>query len=86
MDANHLRSLFAHSAAASHDNSNSLPTWRSVYWFYAAIVPLAFYSFEALKVSLYHVARSPNLALPAHLTVILSTPAHFKISSGWRRT
>lgn len=48
----------------------SLPEWRRVYWLYAMAPPAMLYGLEALKTTLYHVARSPNMALPSQLALM----------------
>lgn len=76
-----MRDMFvrpAFFASGDQEPTNSLfvisplPKWRPFYWLYAGLIPLALYSLEALKISLYHVARSPNLDLLPHLAVMLT--------------
>ena len=45
--------------------------WRSIYWLYGAIIPAALYAFEAIKITLYHVARAPNVNLLTQLAIML---------------
>ncbi len=45
--------------------------WRSIFWLYAAIIPGTLYAFDAIKITLYHVARAPNVNLITQLAVLL---------------
>lgn len=54
----------------SGDGSDSAP-WRRIFWLYAAIIPAALYAFDAIKITLYHVARAPNVNLVTQLAVML---------------
>lgn len=45
--------------------------WRPAYWFVAAILPLIFFAFEALKIFAYETARAPNVSLMAQLLLML---------------
>ena len=41
--------------------------WRPEYWLFAGIFPVVLFAFTAAKISLYHVARAPNVGLIAQL-------------------
>ena len=68
-----IRFLFSRNSRddkTGHVSIAPLPAWRSGYWAYAALIPLALYSLEALKISLYHTARAPNAGLIAQLAIM----------------
>ena len=54
------------------DDSSAQGGWRPVYWLYAAIIPAALYSFEAIKISLYHVSRAPNVNFLTQLSLMFA--------------
>lgn len=41
--------------------------WSPRYWRLAAIIPIVLYSFDAAKISLYHIAQSPNVSVGVQL-------------------
>jgi len=52
-------------------NNTGRRHWRNAYWLIAAAPPLLLYGLEALRVTLYHTARSPNATLAAQLALTL---------------
>ncbi len=57
-------------AGLRSDASAETKKWRPVYWLYAGFIPGVLYSFDAIKITLYHVARAPNVNLLTQLFLL----------------
>lgn len=73
MLSNSIRKLIDHFPGLNdkETSGDASGRWRKSFWLVSALPPLILYGFEALRVTLYHTAQSPNMGTTKQLGLTL---------------